>query len=208
MISASKYIENHIKELNPGTILFPSDFRGAGSENAIKLVLSRLTHEGIIERLGHGIYYLPQYDEELGKLTPSMEKIAKAIAAREQVRILPTGSTALNQLGLSTQIPMNAVYLTDGARRTIHIGEGTIIFKPTTPKKFAHKGKYSGLLIRALEDINLKDIDSDMYRRIRKLVQKEDNELLEHDLKLAPAKIHDYLLTIIKEQHHEMDRTN
>ena len=137
--------------------------------------------------------------KELNTEPPNEEKIAKAIAAREQVRILPTGSTALNQLGLSTQIPMNAVYLTDGARRTIHIGKGTIIFKPTTPKKFAYKGKYSGLLIRALEDINLKDIESDMYRRIRKLVQKEDNELLEHDLKLAPAKIHDYLFSIIKE---------
>ena len=78
MISASKYIENHIKELNPGTILFPSDFRGAGSENAIKLVLSRLAQEGIIERLGHGIYYFPQYDDELGKLTPSMGKNCKS----------------------------------------------------------------------------------------------------------------------------------
>ncbi|SDX18534.1 Transcriptional regulator, AbiEi antitoxin, Type IV TA system [Hydrobacter penzbergensis] len=201
MKSVQQHIGEQIRETPPGAILFPADFRGLGSDDAIRQALSRLVSEGVIERLGHGIYYLPQYDDELGKLIPSMEKIAEAIAAREHVRILPTGAAALNRLGLSTQVPMNIVYLTDGQRRNIQIGKGKLVFKPTTPKKFAFKGAISGMLIRALEDVNLNEITAEMRARIKVLIEKEDPQLLKYDLQLASAKTHDYLLQLIKDRH-------
>jgi hypothetical protein len=201
MTSVQQRIGEQIQAAPAGAILFPADFRGLGSDDAIRQALSRLVSEGTIERLGHGIYYLPQYDDELGKLTPSMEKIAEAIAAREHVRILPTGATALNRLGLSTLVPMNIVYLTDGQRRIIQIGKGKLVFKPTTPKKFAFKGAISGMLIRALEDVKLNEITAEMRTRIKVLIEKEEPQLLKYDMQLASAKIHDYLLRLIKDRY-------
>ncbi|MDD2792991.1 MAG: DUF6088 family protein [Sediminibacterium sp.] len=204
MASIQDSIEAQIKASNPGTIFFPSDFRGLGSEDAIRQSLSRLCKEGILDRLAQGIYLLPIYDEELGKLTPSMEKIAEAIAAKEHVRIMPTGMHALNKLGLSTQVPMNIVYLTDGPRRTIKVGKGKLIFKSTVPKKFAFSGSISRSLIIGLEEQNLNEITDDMQKRIQSLLKKEKPELLKHDLKLAPAKIHLYLTELLNSSKHEL----
>lgn len=205
MNSTHQMIETHIQETQPGTILFPADFRGLGSEEAIKKTLSRLSKEGILDRVAHGIYLLPQYDEELGKLAPSMESIAEAIAAREHVRIIPTRATALNKLGLSTQIPMNVVYLTDGQRRRIRVGKRSLLFKATTPKKFAFKGQISGQLILGLEDQGIETLSEDMKDKVSDLLNKEQPDLLKHDLKLAPAKIHDFLLSLKKRiQKHEV----
>lgn len=204
MESIQDKIHTQIQATEPGTILFPSDFRGMGSEDAVRQSLSRLSKEGVIERVAHGIYYLPQYDGELGKLSPSMEKIAEAIAGKEHIRIIPTGLHALNQLGLSTQVPMNIVYLTDGPRRTIKVGKGKLVFKSTTPKKFAFEGSISGAILLALEELNLNEITSDMRNRILSLLQKERPEPLKHDLKLAPVKIHNYLTELLNESKHEM----
>ncbi len=87
-------------------------------------------------RLTRGIYYYLKIDEILGfgVLYPSIEEIAESIARRDNVRIVPTGIYALNMLGLSTQVPMNFVYISDGSRRNIDLGEGkSIQFKLTSP---------------------------------------------------------------------------
>ena len=70
-------------------------------------------------------------------MKPSAEQIAEAIKKRDQARIIPTGSYAQYKLGLTTQIPMNVVYLTDGSPRKIQIGNQKITFKKTTPKNLA-----------------------------------------------------------------------
>lgn len=67
--------------------------------------------------------------------------------------IIPTGSLALNTLGLSTQIPMNAVYLHDGAARKINLGKRKIIFKKMSPKNLSAIGKISSLVIQAAREI-------------------------------------------------------
>src|SRR5258706_15884403 len=98
--SAHGQIARKIGLLKPGSLIFPSDFKGIGTEKAIKNALSRLAKDEKIERLAHGIYLLPEYDPKFGKLKPSLEKIATAIAKHDHIRIKPTGAYALNKLGL------------------------------------------------------------------------------------------------------------
>ena len=117
-----------------GTIIFPENFADLGSEDAVRQALHRLSKNDILIRLAHGIYLYPKIDDILGVLYPSLEEVAEAIAHRDKARIIPTGVQALNKLGLSTQIPMKAVYLTDGAPRDIKVGKSSIKFKRTTPK--------------------------------------------------------------------------
>jgi hypothetical protein len=65
-------------------------------------------------------------------MLPTTEQIAEAIAKRDKARIIPTGAYALHMLGLSTQIPMNVVYLTDSSARKVKVGKQTIVFKKTS----------------------------------------------------------------------------
>ncbi len=58
---------------------------------------------------------------------PSIEQIAETITRRDKARIVPTGIYALNRLGISTQVPMNIVYLTDGVTRKVSLGNGRSI---------------------------------------------------------------------------------
>lgn len=193
--SAHSQITRKIGLLKPGSLVFPSDFRGLGTEIAIKNALSRLARENKIDRIAHGIYLLPQYDPKFGKLQPSLEKIANVIARREHIRIKPAGAYALHKLGLSTQVPMKQVYITDGSPKRIKVGKGTIEFKATTAKKLALKGPISSLIIQALEELDPKDLalDDNLTNRILTLLLQEKPKLLAYDLKLAPARISDYI---------------
>lgn len=207
MESVQKHIEQKVNQLRKGQLVSSADFRGLGTDAAIKMALSRLVKERKLDRVSQGLYYLPKKDPVLGVLKPSMEEVAEAIAQRDRVRIRPTGSYALNRLGLSTQVPTNLVYLTDGPRRQIRIGKGVIRFKPTTPKKLSLKGPISSLVIAALDEIGI-DVPDEMKTQIMNLLQKEDPALLKHDLGLAPAKVYDFLLHLLKQGHHDqMART-
>lgn len=195
-------VENKVAEslekLKKGSILFVDDFLDRGNAESIKKALLRLKEKGILVRLTHGIYLYPKTDKELGVLYPSVEEIAIAIARRDKARIVATGVQALNKLGLSTQIPLKTVYLTDGAARNVKIGNRTIKFKKTSPKNLLTKGEISGLVIQALKSIGRDKIIEDVLIRVKNMLKKEKNENIMHDAKLAPAWINKILMSSIK----------
>jgi len=196
MKSVHQEVISRIGALKPGSILFPTDFRGLGTEDAIKKALSRLVKDSELERLAHGIYFVPKNHTTFGKLYPSLEEVAEAVAEHEHVRIRPAGAYVLNKLGLSTQVPTRQVYITDGQARQINVGKGGIKFKPTTPKKFGMKGPISSLVIQALEELELSQITPEMSTRIRELLDNETPENLMEDIKLASARVNDMLVSL------------
>jgi hypothetical protein len=194
-------IENKIAEtLNTypkGSIVFVNDFIDYGSSESVKKALFRLAEKKILTRLAHGIYLYPKVDKEYGILFPSTEEIAKAIARRDKTRIIPTGITALNKLGLSTQIPMKVVYLTDGATRTIKVGKRTITFKKTSPKNLLINGEISGLAIQALKTIGQKKVDEATIEKIKAILKNEKKEHIINDAKLCPVWINKILMLVV-----------
>ena len=90
-------------------------------------------------------------------------------------------------LGLSTQVPVKLVFLTDGAPRTIKIGKQTLKFKKTTPKNLMAKGEISSLAIQALREIGKDNVTEEEEEKVISLLKKEKRELLEHDILLAPV---------------------
>ncbi|CAA0199700.1 DUF6088 family protein [Tenacibaculum maritimum] len=185
--SVQTRIENEIKSMKRGSILFPSNFDDMGNVEVVKKSLLRLENKKFLVRLAHGIYLYPKQDKLLGVLYPSIEEIANAIADRDKARIIPSGIKALNQLGLSNQIPMNIVFLTDGAARSIVVGKRTIKFKRTTPKNLAVKGKITNLVIQALKEIGKENVTEEQINIISKHLKLEKEEIIEHDTRLAPA---------------------
>jgi hypothetical protein len=81
--------------------------------------------------MGQGVYVIPIHDKLFGEVLPSMEEIAASLAEKEHVKIMPTGQYALNKIGLSNQVPMKMVFLTNGTKKNITIGKSSILFQPT-----------------------------------------------------------------------------
>lgn len=192
--STRDIIEKAVEKREPGSIIFPSDFKGLATDQAINMALSRLKKDKIIERIAHGIYLVPKHDPLIGLIFPSLEDIAKAIAERDHARIRPAGSFALHKLGLTTQVPMNLVYLTDGAPRKLKVGKGSIRFVKATPKKLLLKGPLSSLVIQALEELGAKEVTDAMQHQLKTLLKKETDENIAHDFKLTSSWIRQLLI--------------
>ena len=192
-------VAERLHETPKGSVLFVDDFLDLGSPDSIKKALYRLTNEkSLLVRLAHGIYLFPKTDKELGILYPSTEEIAKAIARRDKARIIPTGVYALNRLGLSTQVPMNVVFLTDGSARKIKIGKRSVLFKKASPKNVATVGEISGLAIQALKEIGKEKVLDKEIKHIQELLKNEKPTRLEHDIRLAPAWIREIMKPVLK----------
>jgi uncharacterized protein (UPF0261 family) len=186
LLTVEYKIINKIKKAGRGSLFFTNDFIAFGNSKAVSKALERLVDKGELKRVSRGIYTRPKISKLIGEVMPSKEEVAKAIAKRDTARIIPTGSYALNKLGLSTQVPMNAVFLTDGAARKIKLNYGMITFKRTTPKNLATIGKISGLAIQALKEIGKGKVESWEEKKIIQLLKKEDQSKLKHDIKMAP----------------------
>ncbi len=187
MQSIEKQIEKVIKSKPRGSLVLPADFLLYGTSKAVQKSLERLEEKQVIVRVAHGIYVRPKISKLIGPLTPSAEEVAEAIAKRDRIRTVPTGSYALNALGLSTQVPMNIVLLTDGSPREIKVGKRTIKFKKTTPKNLLAKGKISRLVIQALKEIGNGKVTEDEEIKILDILKKENEKKLKNDIALTPV---------------------
>ena len=190
MASIEDNIFTAIQAKGRGSIFFPSDFTSYGEVKAVGKSLERLTAKGDIVRLARGIYLYPEIDTVLGLgvLMPSIEQIAETIARRDKARIVPTGIYAMNKLGLSTQVPMNVVYLTDGAPRKVSLGNGrSIQFKYTTPRNLAFTNPLAMLVTFALKEVGKDNVTEDIAKRIKSVLQKERKENILADEALMPA---------------------
>ena len=129
---------------------------------------------------------------------PTLDEIAKAIAKRDKARIVPTGLHALNLLNLSTQVPANVVYLTDGTARKVSIGEGKgILFKHTSEvKRLAYKSEYLMLIVSALREIGENSITDEQLSIIKEHFLNITKQEFETDIKLIPVWIRKILLTL------------
>jgi hypothetical protein len=198
-VSTTKKIEAKLKSTNKGRVFFISDFVSLGSEVSVRQALQRLVKKGTIIRLTKGIYYYPKKDELLGTLMPSAEQIAKAIAKRDKARITPTGSYALYKLGLSNQIPMNVVYLTDGSPRKIQVGKQKITFKKTNPKNLAVKHELSSLIIQGLKELGKDEVSDNDIKQLEEIIKKSNEyKQIRQNIALSPIWIQKIINPIIK----------
>lgn len=200
MNSIHQHIARQIERSTAGSILFPSDFRGLGSDSAIKMSLSRHTQDGLIMRLAHGIYLKKKKNTKAAR--PSLEEIAAALAKKEKIKIKPSNAFALYHLGLTNALPLDLTYITDGEPRNILIDGRRLIFKAATPKKLSLSSGTCGLLIQALEEIGQNSLTDAHITEIIKKMQQENQERLMEDLRLAPSWIYNLLYKLTQQVNH------
>lgn len=195
--SIENKVLEYLKHRQKGKMYFTNDFATLGTSESIRKSLSNLVKKDILIRLTQGIYLYPKIDKELGVLYPSVDDVCRAIAKRDKARIEPTGIFALHSLGLSTQIPVNVVYLTDGIPRKIKYRNRTIKLKKTAPKNLAMKGKVSSLVITALKQIGKENVSQEVEFQLTKALRKESVENVKHDAQLAPVWISKLIFQLV-----------
>lgn len=160
-----------------------------------------MVNEGVLERLAQGVYLKPKKDPLLGVIYPTTEEIAKQIAQRDKARIAPTGVMALYLLGLTTQVPLKAVYLTDGSQREVKIGNRTIKFKKTVPRSFAIKDGLLHLIVQAFKEVGQNKVTEDFIEKIKPSVLQLEPQVVQKQLKYAPVWIQKIILHLMKNEH-------
>ena len=173
-----------IDESQPHSIFFISDYADFGAAETIRKILHEATITGVLEKAGHGIYIKPKISR-FGKVPVPLEKIAREIAERDKCEILPTGSTAANLMGLSTQLPMNLSYIMTGSTRTIKIGDRKISFRHASPRNFAAKGRVIPLLIQGIKEIGEESMSGVEYEAIRRFIDKQQDPYLKEEMVLV-----------------------
>lgn len=198
MESVANQIEKKITNGNRGRFLFPSDFFAISTPANAGRTLQRLAEQELILRISPGVYFYPRIDTKygLGVIMPSTTDIALAIAKRDKVSIFPSGPYALNALGLSSQVPMNAVFTTNGAPRRVDIGKGrTITFRHSgNARNFQYWSKEIQLVVSALKELGEENITDEHLDKIRPIIKAVPSEKFNHDLALAPA----WIINILK----------
>ena len=170
-----------------GWVFTPVHFLDLGSRTAIDQVLGRLAKSGTIRRLARGLYDYPKNHPDFGNLPPNYERIAQALAGRDNLKIQPSGAYAANLLGLTEQVPAKIVFLTDGPSRKVQIGKRKIVLKRTTPKNMATAEKISGLVIQALRYLKRDYVDSTIIKKLKNRLTEKDKKQLMNDIRYAPA---------------------
>ena len=184
-----------IKRNPRGTLFFVDSFGNISNNKSVNKALERLVKSGEIERVAQGIYVRSIIDNYIGKVLPSIEEIAKAIAKRDRATIVPTGSYAMYKLGLTTQVPLNIVLYSDTSARKIKIGNQTITFKKASSKNLAFVGEISTLAIQAFRTLGKDQVTSDDIKKIKRILLSENHKHLQHDLQLAPVWIRKLIST-------------
>lgn len=183
----TKQIRERIELQGENSLYMVRDFADLNNDGLVTRALSRLEDEGMLVRISQGLYLYPQRNR-FGILKPSIDDIALAIAQKDKARIIPSGLTALNKLGLSTQVTMNAVYLTDATAREIKIGNRTIVFKRSAPRNFAYKTDVFPLIVCAMKEIGEPNITEEHIATIKEAINKcEDQDAIKQDYNVAPG---------------------
>ncbi len=191
-------IRRKISHSKFGEVFFVSSFPLYDVEYVTKL-LAMFEKEGIISRISKGVY-IKARKTRFGILYPSAYELVREIAKRDKAMIIPTGVTAANQLGFSTQVPMTTSFFTSGSSRKLVMGKRVVVLKHGAPRNFAFKSVLMRDLIQALRSIGENNITSEVEKRIFQLLA-ENQEIapLEHDLLLAPV----WMRNIIKRNMHD-----
>lgn len=175
-------IERRITDSGRGYVFTRKDFQDMASSGSVGQILSRMVKDGMIRRIGRGIFDFPNTNPALGgQLSPDIDQAANALARKFRWSILPYGNLAANRLGLSQQVPAKLTYLSNGPTKEHRIENRVIYFKHARPKEIYADSTISGLVVQALRYFGKDRVSDEMIAYLnQKLSHNEKTELLKN----------------------------
>ncbi|MDT3359116.1 MAG: DUF6088 family protein [Spirochaetota bacterium] len=180
MKNYSKKIQERIRDAEEGTLFIGADFTDIADAETVRRNLNRLTHTGVLRRILQGVFEKPRFNTFLGEyIAIHPDAVARTIARNYHWSIAPCGNSALNALGLSSQVPSIWTYCSDGPYREYSFGNTTIQFKHRTNKEITGLSSMTVLVIQALKTLGKEYITQDLLHTLEaKLTESEKDALL------------------------------
>ena len=192
-------IKKRILNSEDGSVFVATDFADITDKKTASVILTRIESDGIIRRVLRGVYDKPEYSEFLKEyVAPIPDNVAHAIARNFGWTIVPCGDTALNLLGLSTQVPAMWVYVSDGTYKEYAFGNTIIQFKRTTNKEVSKLSYKTALTIQALKALGKDKIAESIINSLRKLLNVEEKNAMLQESKAATSWIYEYIRQICR----------
>lgn len=194
-------VKKRLQDANDGAVFIPSDFFDIAEASKINKCLSRLEETGELLRVMRGIYVKPRFSKLLNKaVPPRTDDVAKAISRNYGWTIVPGGDTALNMLGLSTQVPAVWLYVSDGPYKTYEADGMTLKFKHTDNKNELINISYkSALVIQALKALGKGKITDKELRGFSKLLTEDEKTQMLNEAKRVTAWVYELIRRICME---------
>jgi len=191
------YIAGHRR----GWVFSAKDLTNKFSRQAADNVLSDLVKDRKVRRICRGVYDYPIYSELLQQyLSPDIDQVARAYARKFNWRIEISGESALNILGLSSQVPGRYIYLSDGPNRSYEIMGTTLEFKKSGLKEIGFKHKASSLIVQSLKALGKERITKDIIEKIRVKIDPNKYNRILQETKSTKIWIYETIKEICREQ--------
>lgn len=198
MENISSNIYNRILQFNSDYVFIANDFFDISNYETVRKTLNRLTAQGKIRRILKGIYYNPKYIDIIQEYeAPSINEVAIAIARKYNWTIAPSGNTALNLLGLSTQIPAKWSYISDGRYVSFLLDNNiTIEFKHRTNGEISNMSTLTAMIIQAIKTIGKDKITDEEIQHLQKKLSDKDKKNVLEESKTTSAWVYSIIQKI------------
>ncbi|HEQ2869237.1 TPA: DUF6088 family protein [Streptococcus agalactiae] len=197
MSSYMEIISDKINSFDSHKVFFANDFLDVASNATVRQILKRLADEDKIKRVIYGFYYNPRYSELIGEYEAvSIHELALAIARKYNWNIAPYSSTALNLLGLSTQVPTHYKYISSGRYKEYKIGDTVLEFKKVNPGEIANMSLKTATVIQAIKSLGKENITNEVIQKIRENLSEKERIDLMNESKSVPAWIYEVIREI------------
>jgi hypothetical protein len=200
MDSLKDKLLHRIRSKGRGGVYTSKDFLDLGTRAAVDQALSRLVKEGAVRRLGRGLFDYPRISPALGgPVSPDPDHVAQAVARKRGGRLMPSGASAANALGLSTQVPGRRVYATDSSTGSVKFGKQTLTLKRTAPKRLGTGHKVASTVVQALQHLGRAGIDDKAVKLLRATLSPTDKKALLRESRYAVGWISDAVKKIVQD---------
>jgi hypothetical protein len=183
---------NRIRGKGRGAVFTPKDFLDLGSRAAVDQTLSRLARDGTVTRLRRGVYFFPKVHPRLGALSPDPDTVARAVVG-PHVPLQMSGATALNAVGLTTQVPTRTVYYSDRAHRDVPIGRSVVSIKRASARALGGSNRPSGQVLQALRYLGRTRVDTGVTRALQRTLPDPVKRDLRDYVRQHPRSVADWM---------------
>lgn len=196
MSAVADKIMKRVRGKGRGWAFTPKDFLDLGTRASVDMALTRLMQGGDIRRIGRGLYDYPKLHSKLGALTPDTDTIVQAVATQSGDKVFSSGASAANRLGVSTQVPARASYVTSGTSRVKIVTGRTIALKRSRAPILDHASSDVNAVLQMLAHVGKANIDDDLIHRCAAILDDHDLKVLKKSHALMPGWMSDAVFKI------------
>ena len=168
-------IKEKIEKAPKMTLYFLEAFSEFGSYPSVKEAISRLVAKGSLTQVSKGLYMKTYFSPLLEEnVSPNVYEVAKKIAEKHKWTLTLEGNTALNSLGLSTQVPAGYYYASSGRSQNLKLKTGIMLhFKHVPPREIVGLCNKNAQIVEAIKTIGKNKLQASDYSAIRRLLATE-----------------------------------